>query len=179
MFFHLRPNQQPTNDGDTRALRGTRCGMAHTPHTSHLSRSRAGEPLSHGHELNELLLGEPLGLVHEPLVEQGDVGVGAAVRHDAKGQKLPEHLGRAGGGGWWHACVAHKEGGSNRQTTDGLSVAGRERAAHSSRREISAWRALLMHLVAPLCMRRTRDAYTDTQIPTYLAQAFTEGDVRL
>lgn len=64
---------------------------------THLCRSGAGEPLPYGHELDELFFGEPLGLVHEALVEQSDVGGGAAVRHDAQGKELPKYLYARGG----------------------------------------------------------------------------------
>lgn len=59
----------------------------------YLRRSGTREPLSHGHELDELPLRQPLRLVDETLVKQGDVGGGAAVGDEAEGQELPKYLG--------------------------------------------------------------------------------------
>ena len=64
----------------------------HIQTDTHLCRSGARKTLPNGHELDKLFFGEPLGLVHETLVEEGDVGGGATVRHDAEGKELPEHL---------------------------------------------------------------------------------------
>lgn len=59
---------------------------------AHLCRGRAGQSLSDGHELDELLLREPLRLIHEPLVQQSNVGRRATVGYHTKRKELPKHL---------------------------------------------------------------------------------------